>query len=164
MGGDKQRSNDNHHEQAGKRHSPRILSISAELIRGLEPHRKRCQNPQHIHTLQKLLLSPQSGRQKTAESKAATHKVHNLQTLESHKRRPQNQKQPIRSEASRTQKHSKHTDLHRLEKALFNSTNQDEFTVRAATNIGEACKLVQAGFEYVTGDYNDGGKIFRKHK
>lgn len=40
MGGHKQRSNDNHHEQAGKRHSPRILSISAGLIRRLEPHRK----------------------------------------------------------------------------------------------------------------------------
>jgi integrase len=51
-----------------------------------------------------------------------------------------------------------------LEKALFNSTNQDEFTVRAAANIGEACSLVEAGFEYVTGDYADGGKIFRKRK
>ncbi len=48
--------------------------------------------------------------------------------------------------------------------ALFNSTNQDEITVRAATNIGEACKLMQAGFEYVTGDHADGGKIFRKRK
>jgi len=83
--------------------------------------------------------------------------------LESHKRRPQNQKQPIRSEAYRTQKHSKHTDLHRLEKALFNNTD-DEFTVRVATDSGEACQLAEVGFEYVTGEYNDGGKIFRKPK
>ena len=51
-----------------------------------------------------------------------------------------------------------------LGKALFNGTNQDMFTVRAATNIGEAYNLVEAGFECVTGDYADGGKIFRKHK
>jgi hypothetical protein len=24
--------------------------------------------------------------------------------------------------------------------------------------------LIEAGFEYVTGEYNDGGKIFRKRK
>ncbi len=28
----------------------------------------------------------------------------------------------------------------------------------------EACALVDAGFEYVTGEYTDGGKIFRKPK
>ncbi len=28
----------------------------------------------------------------------------------------------------------------------------------------EACELVEAGFEYVTEEYNDGGKIFRKLK
>jgi len=28
----------------------------------------------------------------------------------------------------------------------------------------EACGLVEAGFEYVTGNYDDGGKIFRKRK
>jgi len=28
----------------------------------------------------------------------------------------------------------------------------------------KAVKLVEVGFEYVTGDYDDGGKIFRKRK
>lgn len=50
-----------------------------------------------------------------------------------------------------------------LEKALFNNTD-DDFTVRVAANSGEACQLAEVGFEYVTGEYNDGGKIFRKHK
>ncbi len=27
-----------------------------------------------------------------------------------------------------------------------------------------AATLTESGFEYVTGEYNDGGKIFRKHK
>ncbi len=50
-----------------------------------------------------------------------------------------------------------------LETVLFNRTN-DEFIVRVAHNVKEACDLVEASFEYVTGDYHDGGKIFRKRK
>jgi hypothetical protein len=50
-----------------------------------------------------------------------------------------------------------------LEKVVF-GPGQDEFTVRVANNVGEACELIEAGFEYVTGDYEDGGKIFRKRK
>ena len=50
-----------------------------------------------------------------------------------------------------------------LEASLFNPTN-DEFTVRVAKNVKEACALVETGFEYVTGEYHDGGKIFRKRK
>ena len=50
-----------------------------------------------------------------------------------------------------------------LETALFNKTN-DGFFVRVAHNVKEACDLVEAGFEYVTGEYNDGGKILRKRK
>jgi len=38
----------------------------------------------------------------------------------------------------------------------------DEFHVRVAENIQEACKLIEAGFEYVT--EMDGNKIFRKRK
>lgn len=40
----------------------------------------------------------------------------------------------------------------------------EEFYVKVAHNTEEACELVGAGFEYVTGEYNDGGKIFRKRK
>jgi len=48
-----------------------------------------------------------------------------------------------------------------LEKALFNATN-DEFTVKVAENLEEACKLLEVGFEYVT--EMDGKRIFRKRK
>ena len=51
-----------------------------------------------------------------------------------------------------------------LETKLFNSPNDQGFTSRIAHNVGEAASLVEAGFEYVTGEYNDGGKIFRKRK
>jgi integrase len=50
------------------------------------------------------------------------------------------------------------------EKAVFDSPTQEEFTAKVAENAQEACKLVEVGFDYVTGDYNDGGKIFRKRK
>jgi len=38
----------------------------------------------------------------------------------------------------------------------------DKYVSRVAQNTAEACTLVDAGFEYVTGEYDDGGKIFRK--
>ena len=48
-----------------------------------------------------------------------------------------------------------------LEGKLF-STAIDGFTQRVAHNAGEACSLTESGFEYVTGECNDGGKIFRR--
>ena len=33
-----------------------------------------------------------------------------------------------------------------------------------ATDVKGACALIDQGYEYVTGEYNDGGKIFRKRK
>lgn len=50
-----------------------------------------------------------------------------------------------------------------IEEKLFKEAD-DGFTCRIAHNIGEATTLVEAGFEYVTGEYSDGGKIFRKRK
>jgi len=47
---------------------------------------------------------------------------------------------------------------------MLDVSNKDEFTVRVGTNVEESCALVETGFEYVTGEYNDGGKIFRKRK
>ncbi len=51
-----------------------------------------------------------------------------------------------------------------LEKNLFKNIASDQFTTRVAHNVEEACKLIDVGFEYITGEYNDGGKIFRKRK
>jgi hypothetical protein len=50
-----------------------------------------------------------------------------------------------------------------LEKAVF-ASRDDEFHMHVAKSTDEACKLIRVGFEYVAGDYNDGGKIFRKRK
>lgn len=51
-----------------------------------------------------------------------------------------------------------------LDKQLFRNIPEDSFITRIAPGAEEACKLIEVGFEYVTGEYNDGGKIFRKRK
>ena len=43
----------------------------------------------------------------------------------------------------------------------FKETN---YHVGVANNVKETCELVRTGYQYVTGDYSDGGKIFRKPK
>jgi integrase len=50
-----------------------------------------------------------------------------------------------------------------LEANIFKTTD-DQFFAKVATNVQEAIALIETGFEYVTGDYDDGGKIFRKRK
>ena len=48
-----------------------------------------------------------------------------------------------------------------LETALFRESN-DEFNVKVAESIAEACKLLEVGFEYVC--EMDGKRIIRKSK
>jgi len=50
-----------------------------------------------------------------------------------------------------------------LDQSYFNQSN-DDFTVRVAHNIEEVCRLTEVGFGYVTGEYSDGGKIFKRRK
>ena len=49
-----------------------------------------------------------------------------------------------------------------LERGIFNSPRNDEYTVRVAKTLDETCNLLEAGFEYVTN--MDDAKIFRKRK
>jgi integrase len=50
------------------------------------------------------------------------------------------------------------------EKACFQTPDQEKFFSKVAMNVGEACELIDDGWEYVTGTYDDGGRIFRKRK
>jgi integrase len=50
-----------------------------------------------------------------------------------------------------------------LVEALFHEVDE-EYVCKVAKNIEEAKPLIESGFEYVTGDYSDGGKLFRKKK
>ena len=43
-------------------------------------------------------------------------------------------------------------------------TDDDEFITKVAKTVEEACKLIEAGYEYVTEFQDQGVKIFRKRK
>jgi len=50
-----------------------------------------------------------------------------------------------------------------MEQALFIG-NADEYNTKVALDTNEACKLIEVGFDYVSGKFSGGGKIFRKRK
>jgi integrase len=54
------------------------------------------------------------------------------------------------------------TTMHYLRAIILDEDPQ--YASAIATNVKEAQDLVNNGYEYVTGEYNDGGKIFRKRK
>jgi len=41
---------------------------------------------------------------------------------------------------------------------------EEQSICEVAASTAEACKLIEVGFTYVTGEYDDGSKIFRKPK
>ena len=47
---------------------------------------------------------------------------------------------------------------------LLPFTEDDQFICKVATDTKEACELIEDGFTFVTGEYSDGGKIFKKPK
>ncbi len=47
---------------------------------------------------------------------------------------------------------------------MYGDFQNEAYVSRVATNTKEACELIDVGYEYVTGDYYDGGKIFRKRR
>jgi integrase len=50
-----------------------------------------------------------------------------------------------------------------LDKTIFQNQDQGYIT-KIAHSVQEAARLVEVGFEYVTGEYQDGGKLFRKRR
>ena len=45
---------------------------------------------------------------------------------------------------------------------LVDVPHEERFICKVAMNVKEASELIELGFEYVTGEYHDGGKIFRR--
>jgi hypothetical protein len=50
-----------------------------------------------------------------------------------------------------------------LEQMLYMQST-DKYETKVAHNVEEACALADVGFDYVTGEYGDGGKIFKRRK
>jgi len=49
-----------------------------------------------------------------------------------------------------------------LEQAIYANTQDDQFTAKVATNLSEACQLLESGFEYIGNMH--GHELFRKRK
>ena len=45
---------------------------------------------------------------------------------------------------------------------IYGDLKPENYICEIAQDTKEAKKLIEHGFEYVTGDYDDGGKLFRK--
>jgi len=146
-----------------KGHRPRILTVSIELIRRLEQIMSN--NNQRIFNQFQLERAFYYKRKTTAYKMANPRLLeitfttfrHWFGTMEYHRT-----KDILHVQRLLGHKNTQNTLIYiDLEAKLFNNIS-DGFTVRVAHNVGEATSLIEVGFEYVTGEYNDGGKIFRK--
>lgn len=148
-----------------KGHRPRILTVSLELIKRLElitPNNN-----------ERIFNQFQLERAFYYKRKTTAHKMANPRLLETKFTTFRHWKGTMEYHRTKDILHVQRLLGHKsiqntliyidLESKLFNNTN-DGFTVRVAHNVGEATSLIEVGFEYVTGEYNDGGKIFRKRK
>ena len=146
-----------------KGHNPRIIPVSAELIGRLETLPKTSERVFNV-----LNMYPNYYVQrKTAAKKFNNPRLlkitfvtlrHWKGTMEYHKT-----KDILHVMRLLGHKQIQNTLVYiNLENAVFNDKRNDEFTVRVAGDVKEACDLVEAGFEYVTD--MDEQKIFRKRK
>ena len=145
-----------------KGHRPRILTVSQELIARLEAITQDSERIFNHDQIKRAFYY----KRKTTSRKLANPRLleitfitfrHWFGTTEYHKTKDVLHVQRLLGHKS-IQSTLIYIDL---ETKLFNSSN-DGFTSRVAHNVGESCSLVETGFDYVTGEYNDGGKIFRR--
>jgi len=120
----------------------RIFSNVRSVLSNFTTQRKRIANAYGNSRLLKITLRT-FGHWKGTIEYHKTHDVYHVKRILGHKR--------LRS-----------TEIYiDLEQAVFEEQN-DEFHVKTATTLEEACKLLEVGFEYVTD--MDGYKLFRKRK
>jgi len=147
-----------------KGHLPRILKVSGEFIRRVTAFTNKSE---YIFNYQSLNSSYAKARKRLA------HKLNNPRLLKISFTTFRHWKGTTEYHKTKDILHVKQLLGHKniqstmvyinLEAAIFTDRN-DEFHVVVAKNTQEACKIVKVGFEYVTGEYEDGGKIFRKRK
>jgi integrase len=147
-----------------KGHRPRVLTVSQELINRLEPLMKQSGRLFDDDQLRRAFLY----KRRTMVRKLSNPRLRNITfttfrhwfaTMEYHRT-----KDILHVQRLLGHKNIQNTLIYiDLEATLFGNSS-DGFTVRIAHDVGEAATLTESGFEYVTGEYSDGGKIFRKHK
>ena len=145
-----------------KGHRARILTVSVELIRRLEAITNGSERIFDDFILRRAFYY----KRKTTAHKLSNPRLLNITfitfrhwfgTMEYHRT-----KDILHVQRLLGHKNIQNTLIYiDLEAKLFNESSEG-FTSRVAHNVGEACSLIESGFEYVTGEYNDGGKIFKK--
>ena len=148
-----------------KGHSPRILKVSQQFIDSLQRLPKTSEQifPKRRNLSDRFYI----------QRKRIAYKLNNPRLLKISFRTIRHWKGTMEYHRTRDILHVKKILGHKaiqntlkyidIEANLFETTN-DQFIVKVATNTQEACKLIEVGFEYITGEYTDGGKIFRKRK
>jgi integrase len=148
-----------------KGHSPRILPISTELMRRLEMLPKKSEriftcllhSMQGNYREQRRRIARQFANPRLEKIVFTTFR-HWKATMEYHRTKDILYVKKILGH-KRLQNTMVYIDL---EKAIYGELRDDEFTVKVAMTLEEACELLEAGFEYVTD--MDGHKLFRKRK
>jgi len=148
-----------------KGHDPRVLKVSREFLRRLETLPRQSE---YIFTNQDSMTCNFWGTRRRLARKLNNPRLkaitfttlrHWKGTMEYHRTRSL-----MHVKAFLGHKNIQNTIIYvHLEALLFDEGN-DEFHVTVAKNVKEASNLVKVGFQYVTGEYDDGGKIFRKRK
>jgi integrase/predicted RNA-binding Zn-ribbon protein involved in translation (DUF1610 family) len=148
-----------------KGHRPRILPVSVDLINRLETVMKndgRTFNADQLRRAFFLKRKASARKLSNPRLKEITFITfrHWVGTMEYHRT-----KDILHVQRLLGHKSIQNTLIYiDLETKLFNGPSNEGFTSRIAHNVGEAAALVEVGFEFVTGEYSDGGKIFRKRK
>jgi len=148
-----------------KRSLPRIFKVSPKLIGMLEAMPKEhdrifgkatVRDKQHTFQVQREKLARKIGNPRIA--KIHFHLIRHWKgTMEYHKTHDPDHVRRLLGHRSLAS-----TQIYiNMERVIFNG-NDDEFHVKVAGNLEEACKLVALGFEYVTD--LDGKKLFKKRK
>jgi integrase len=148
-----------------KHSNPRIFRVSQKLIDMLNAYPRRsdkvfrsgnASNKQNTFKRQRKRLAERLGNPRLRQITFHTLR-HWKGTMEYHKTHDLKHVQSILGHKSPLS-----TDLYiNIEQAIFNDAD-DEFHVKVAAGLEEACKLLEVGFEYVTD--MDGKKLFRKRK
>lgn len=150
--------------QPEKGSNPRIFSISEKLTGMLNALPKKTDYIFHTNTsMLRSIFASQRARAAAKLNNPRLKRItfHTLRhwkgTMEYHKT-----KDPWHVKRVLGHKTLKSTEVYiNIDQAIFQTTN-DEYHVRAAHDLKEACQLLEIGFEYVTD--MDGTKLFRKRK
>ena len=147
-----------------KGHRPRVLTVSQELINRLKPLMSKTGRLFDDEQLRRAFLY----KRRSMVLKLSNPRLINITfitfrhwfaTMEYHKT-----KDILHVQRLLGHKNIQNTLIYiDLESKLFGKSSEG-FTARIALDVGEASSLIEAGFEYVTGEYSDGGKLFRKRK